>query len=140
MENEDDLRAAILRRFESVDQLSYEDKDALAEWLAEPEDMDYIRYSVGRSNLEVVARMQVDGLRGQIQIVRALRTLSTAQYDGQRRLEEAQKKMSEVRAMLSKHTLNDLHGDELLKTLDIAMDILNVLDRPDDPWDADATE
>ena len=36
MENEDDLRAAILRRFESVDQLSYEDKDTLAEWLAEP--------------------------------------------------------------------------------------------------------
>ena len=78
MENKDDVRAAILRRFESVDQLSYEDTDALAEWLAEPEDMDHIRYLVGRSNLEVLARMQEDGLHGQIQIVRTLRTLSTA--------------------------------------------------------------
>ena len=109
MENKDDVRAAILRRFESVDQLSYEDTDALAEWLAELEDMDHIRYLVGRSNLEVLARMQEDGLRGQIQIVRALRTLSTAEYDGKRLLDEAQEKM---------------------------MDILKVLDRPDDPWDA----
>ncbi len=122
-------------RVRNVSHLSYEDQEMLEEWLAEPHDDDHDQYMVNRSSLEVLERLQTDGPLGQIYLIQTLRTFISAQRDGQRLLEEAQAKLTQVRTIVGQHVNNPSGDDDRLETLSAAMEILKVLDRPDDPWD-----
>ena len=131
----EEAREELLRRFGRVRDLPYEDKDTLSEWLSEPMDNNHAQYMVNRSNLEILERLQTDGPLGQINLVRTLRTFVSTQRDGQRLLEEAQTKLAEIKAIVGQHVNNTPEGDDRVDVLGIALDILKVLDRPDDPWD-----
>ena len=63
----DEGREELLHRMRGVNdvpRLSYEDRDMLAGWLAEPHDD--AQYMVNRSFLEILERLQKDGPLGQI--------------------------------------------------------------------------
>ena len=132
-----EARSAMLRRFRQVSLLSYEDTELLSEWLNEPVPDNDAQYRVNRSCIEILERLQSDGLRGQIYLVQTLRTFVTAQRDYQRLFEEAQTKLAQIRAIVGSHVNNPSGDDDRTETLGVALEILNVLDRPDDPWDVD---
>ena len=127
-------RQELLRRFRRVRDLSYEDKEILSEWLAESSTRDHAEYMVNRSNLEILERLQADGPPGLIRLVQTLRTFVGGQRDSQRLLDEAQSKLAEIRAIIGRHVNAQSEPDGRVETLGIALDILKVLDRPDDPW------
>ncbi len=137
-------REELLQRMRGVNnfsRLSYEDQAMLSEWLAEPHGDDHAQYMVNRSNLEILERLQTDGPLGQIYLVQTLREFVSAQRDGQRLLEEAQTKLRQVRAIVGQHVYDPSAEDDRLEVLGVALEILKVLDRPDDPWDVgDATD
>ena len=137
----DEGRKELLQRMRRVNNLSYEDQEMLSEWLAEPHDDDHAQYMVNRSNLEILGRLQTDGPLGQINLVQTLRKFVSAQRDGQRLLEEAQTKLRQVRAIVGQHFDDPSAEDDRLEVLGVALEILKVLDRPEDPWDVgDATD
>lgn len=131
-------RRELLTRFDIVSRLSYEDKDFLAEWLDEPMDDDHAQYMVNRSDLEILERLQTDGPLGLIYMVQTLRTFVTAQRHCQRLLEEAQTKLTRTRAIIGEHVNNPSEDEDRVGILGMAYEILQVLERPDDPWDVDA--
>ena len=140
----DERRKELLHRMRGVNdlsRLSYEDRDMLEEWLAEPHDDEEAQYRVNRSSVEILERLQTDGPLGQIHLVQTLRKFVSAQRDGQRLLEEAQTKLRQVRAIVGQHVDDPSAEDDRLEVLGVALEILKVLDRPDDPWDVgDATD
>ena len=140
----DEVRKELLQRMRLVNdlsRLSYEDKEMLEEWLAEPHDDDHAQYMVNRSSVEILERLQKDGPLGQIYLVQTLGHFVSAQRDGQRLLEEAQTKLRQVRVIVGQHVDDPPAEDDRLEVLGVALEILKVLDRPDDPWDVgDATD
>ena len=98
-----DAREELLDRFMQVRHFSYEDWALLDEWLSEPMDDDHAQYTVNRSNVQILERLQGGGPLGQINMVRTLRTFVTAQRDYQRLLEEAQTKLAQIRDIVAHH-------------------------------------
>ena len=140
----DEGRQELLHRMSLVNdlsRLSYEDKEMLEEWLAEPRDDDHAQTMVNSSSVKILERIRNGVLLEQIYLVQTLRKFVFAQREGQRLLEEAQTKLRQVWAIVGQHVDDPSAEDDRLEVLGVALEIEKVLDRPDDPWDVgDATD
>ena len=112
-----DQKSELLRNYPGAGRLRGREAQLLEEWMSEPVGLQHAHYMIRRSNLEVLDRLEGDGLQGRIRLIQAVREIEAERCKAQRLLDEARTKLAETRA----------------KVLEIAL----TLERPDDPWDED---
>ena len=138
MVDNNEERKEMLRRLvkdDRMSRLSREDMEMLSDLLAEPISMEHVRYMLDRSNIEVLRRLRISNVVEQIHFVQALRATATADYDKRRLLDEAYRKLAEIREILGSHIDTSQPSEDRVEFLGLALEIITVLDRPDDPWE-----
>ena len=94
-------------------------------------------FMIRRSNLQILERLETDGLRGRIGLIQAIRAIEENRSGNQRLLEEAQKKLSEIRSIVARDVERSSDTELGVEKSGTAWEILGVLERPADPLDSD---
>lgn len=137
MTAENDARQKLVRNYPGAANVSHENRERLSEWMAEPVRFENAHFMIRRSSLQILERLETDGLRGRIGLIQAIQAIEENRSDNQRLLEEAQKKLSEIRSIVARDVERSSDTESGVEKSGTAWEILSVLERPAEPLDSD---